>query len=206
MKNYNNNMVEVSGEIKSEIKFDHEIYGEKFYKFLIGTKRNSGYVDVIPVTVSERVISPEEISEGDSVYISGQFRSYNQYLDGKHKLGLTIFAKVIEKTDADAKDKNEIELVGFLCKEPSFRQTPFGREIADIIFAVNRSYNKSDYIPCILWGRNARYCQDLAVGTKMTLNGRIQSRSYQKNLPDGTVTEKTAYEVSVSRFCIENVI
>jgi len=192
------NTATVSGKVCSEVTFSHEVYGEGFYSFFVEVPRLSDTSDKIPVTISERLINPEEINEGMYFTISGQFRSYNNYTDTGSKLLLTLFARDIEVCDEDEiKLPNEIQLTGFICKAPVYRHTPFGREIADILLAVNRSYNKSDYIPCIAWGRNARFCQGLEVGSKIHLTGRIQSREYKKRINEDEFITKTAYEISV---------
>ncbi len=203
-----NNYLTLVGKVTSEKTFSHEIYGERFYSFDLSIPRLSGNADIIPVTVSERLINDEMMQIGTKLLIKGQFRSYNSYENEKNKLILTVFAKDIEKieeaneneeTEFAKKDTitNEVVLVGYICKKPIYRQTPFGREIADILLAVNRAYNKSDYIPSIAWGRNAKFCQNLEVGTEVKIVGRIQSRNYEKKYEDGSVVKKVAYEVSI---------
>lgn len=201
-----NNIVEIGGILSSDIEFSHEVYGEKFYKFFIETKRLSNSTDSIPVIVSERLIKLEELNKGDILHIRGQFRSYNKQIQNmKSKLILSIFAKEIEKTeDESICTLNEATFLGYICKPPIYRKTPLGREISDILIAVNRSYKKSDYIPCILWGRNAKFCESLDIGAYVNLSGRIQSRKYEKKYADGTVEEKVAYELSVSKFFLAN--
>ena len=198
-----NNHLLLVGKVASEKTFSHEVYGEKFYSFDLEVPRLSETSDIIPVTISERLIE-QELSIGKKVIIEGQFRSYNGYENEKNKLVLTVFAKEITfKPDDDELEvskehvSNEVVLTGYICKKPIYRQTPFKREIADILLAVNRAYNKSDYIPCIAWGRNARFCQNIEVGTEVKVVGRVQSRGYEKKLEDGTVLNKVAYEVSI---------
>lgn len=202
MENYmDNNNVEIGGEIIEEPEFSHEIYDEKFYKFSIKTKRLSEYEDILPVIISERLVNLNDIKVGSIVKIFGQFRSYNLQTETRNKLVLSIFVKDIEFTDDETiLTTNDANFIGYICKEPVYRKTPLGREIADVLVAINRTYRKSDYIPCILWGRNAKYCETLNVGDLVKLNGRIQSRSYEKKLDNGEVLKKTAYEVSVSKF------
>lgn len=202
MENYmDNNNVEIGGEIIEEPEFSHEIYDEKFYKFSIKTKRLSEYEDILPVIISERLVNLNDIKVGAIVKIFGQFRSYNLQTETRNKLVLSIFVKDIEFTDDETiLTTNDANFIGYICKEPVYRKTPLGREIADVLVAINRTYRKSDYIPCILWGRNAKYCETLKVGDLVKLNGRIQSRSYEKKLENGEVLKKTAYEVSVSKF------
>ncbi len=195
-----NNKVIISGEIVTEAEFSHEVYGEGFYEMNVLVKRLSGQGDILPITVSERLIENKKLKIGDVITCLGQFRSYNKLVDGKSKLMLTVFVREIIDNNA-VKNPNIIVLSGYICKPPIYRTTPFNREIADILLAVNRSYNKSDYIPCIAWGRNARFAKNLDVGEKIVISGRIQSREYQKRLTDEDVKIMTAYEVSVSKLC-----
>ena len=203
-----NNYLTLVGKVTGEKKFSHEIYGERFYIFNLSIPRLSGNADIIPITVSERLIKEDTLQEGKKLLIKGQFRSYNSYENEKNRLILTVFAKDVmeveenedeEENEMVRKDTitNEVVLVGYICKKPIYRQTPFGREISDLLLAVNRAYNKSDYIPCIAWGRNARFCQNLEVGTRVKIVGRVQSRNYDKKLEDGTVETRVAYEVSI---------
>ena len=203
-----NNYLTLVGKVTGEKNFSHEIYGERFYVFNLEISRLSGNADIIPITVSERLATDEMLTAGKKLLVKGQFRSYNSYENEKNRLILTVFAKdVIEVEESEQEEENEIVkkdtitnevvLVGYICKAPIYRQTPFGREIADVLLAVNRAYNKSDYIPTIAWGRNARFCQNLEVGTKVKVVGRVQSRMYEKKHDDGTVENRVAYEVSV---------
>ena len=201
-----NNYLTLVGKVTGEKKFSHEIYRERFYIFNLEIPRLSGNEDIIPITVSERLIGENTLSEGNKLLVKGQFRSYNSYENGKNRLILTVFAKdVLEVKDEEEENEmakkdeitNEVVLIGFICKKPIYRQTPFGREISDLLLAVNRAYNKSDYIPCIAWGRNARFCQNMEVGTEVKITGRVQSRNYEKKLEDGTVQTRVAYEVSI---------
>ena len=203
-----NNYLTLVGKVTGEKKFSHEIYGERFYIFNLSIPRLSGNSDIIPITVSERLIKEDTLQEGNKLLIKGQFRSYNSYENEKNRLILTVFAKDIleveenegeEENDIVRKDiiTNEVVLVGYICKKPIYRQTPFGREISDLLLSVNRAYNKSDYIPCIAWGRNARFCQNLEVGTQVKVVGRVQSRAYEKKHEDGSVETRVAYEVSI---------
>ena len=201
MVNYSeNNIITLAGTIVSEKQFSHEVYGEGFYTFDLEVPRLSENSDIIPVTVSERILG-DNFKVGQKVVIDGQFRSYNNYENEKNKLVLTVFVKDIRELEdgEELQNPNEIILDGFICKKPIYRTTPFGREIADILLAVNRAYNKSDYIPCIAWGRNARFCQNMVVGEKIKIWGRIQSRLYEKKFEDGTSETRRAYEVSVSK-------
>lgn len=204
MESYSeNNFVKLGGVVASGLELSHELYGEKFYKFFMEIDRLSGVKDRIPVIISERLIDEQDFSIGKLIVVEGQYRSYNQVLEsGKSKLILTVFVKEIttEGIDEKVKTLNELTLIGCICKAPIYRKTPLGRDIADVLVAVNRAYNKSDYIPCILWGRNAKFCQGLGIGTNVRLEGRIQAREYEKKYEDGTVETRVAYEVSVSKF------
>ena len=205
-----NNHLLFVGKVTINKKFSHEIYGESFYIFDLEVARLSGNSDIIPITISERLILEKELEIGDKVAIEGQFRSYNSYENEKNRLILTVFAKDIkylseeDEENSSEKVSNEVTLIGYICKKPIYRQTPFGREISDILLAVNRAYNKSDYIPAIAWGRNARFCQNIEVGTKVKITGRVQSRNYEKKFEDGTTQTRTAYEVSISSLEIVN--
>ena len=193
-----NNKVFICGEIITQAVFSHEVYGEGFYEMNVLVKRLSGQGDILPVTISERLIADKSLDVGVTINALGQFRSYNKLVDGKSKLMLTVFVR--ELIDEMAiRNPNSIVLSGYICKPPVYRTTPFNREIADILIAVNRSYNKSDYIPCIAWGRNARFAKNLAVGEKIAISGRIQSREYQKKVADDEIKTLTAYEVSISK-------
>ena len=207
-----NNHLRLVGKVTSEKRFSHEIYGEKFYIFDLSVARLSGNADIIPVTISERLLTNQDLAIGTNLQIDGQFRSYNSYDNEKNRLILTVFVKDIQFLEENEEDEearrenvsNEVILDGYICKKPIYRKTPFGREISDILLAVNRAYNKSDYIPCIAWGRNARFCENVAVGTEVRIIGRVQSREYEKKYEDGTVEKRVAYEVSVSSLEIAN--
>ena len=192
------NKVFISGEIVSETEFSHEVYGESFYETSVLVKRLSGQNDILPITISERLITDKKLKKGSVINAFGQFRSYNKLVDGKSKLMLTVFVREV-LDELDVKNPNAIMLVGYLCKQPVYRTTPFNREIADLLIAVNRSYNKSDYIPCIAWGRNARFAKRLNVGEKISIVGRVQSREYQKKMDENKFETFTAYEVSISK-------
>lgn len=199
----NNNRVYLRGKIKNEPVFSHEVFDEKFYEFSLLVPRLSESFDTIPVTISEKLID-KRIKPNSVITIEGQFRSYNKQMDGKSKLVLTVFVRDVIEND-ESVNPNTIELNGFVCKEPIFRTTPFRREICDMLIAVNRAYNKSDYIPCIAWGRNARFVKDIKVGEGVSLVGRIQSREYQKRTSDDEVETKTAYEISITKIvAVEN--
>lgn len=199
MNKVENNKVMIEGEISGELVFSHEVYGEKFYMVDVLARRLSGVPDAIPVTISERLIDVTQSCVGQHVHVFGEFRSYNRRDADKTRLSLSVFAHEIEFIEKLMDDENKIFLDGYICKEPAYRKTPFGREIADLLIAVNRSYGKSDYIPCVAWGRNARYASGLDVGSRIQICGRIQSRQYVKKLDDGHAEERTAYEVSISK-------
>ncbi len=196
---YNN--VKLQGNIISDKIFNHEIFGEKFYKFELEVPRLSDAVDIIPILVSERLLGNDEMKLNTYIYVEGQYRSYNDQNDSNHRLVLMVFVKSYNKINGIdlTMSQNEILLNGFLCKPPVYRTTPLGREIVDMLVAVNRAYNKSDYIPVIAWGRNAKFCKDLKIGQNIIVNGRIQSRQYEKKFPDGTVQKRKAYEVSLNK-------
>ncbi|HHT50466.1 MAG TPA: single-stranded DNA-binding protein [Eubacteriaceae bacterium] len=203
MINNNNdtNKVILEGRIKKDLEYSHSIYGEGFYNTYLEIPRLSENKDILPITISERLIEGLNIGKDDYVFIEGQLRSYNKTVNGNNRLILITFVKEIRILDLDCelKNPNQIFLDGFICKKPIYRSTPFGREITDLLIAVNRPYNKSDYIPCIAWGRNARFAEKLNIGQRMKLWGRIQSREYQKKTPQGEILNKIAYEVSISK-------
>lgn len=196
-----NNKVIIAGTVVSGLSFSHEVYEEIFYTFMLETPRLSEARDVIKITISEKFLAGIGIAEGDRVLIHGQFRSYNNFTSVGNRLVLTVFVKDIRhiEDEDECENPNSIYLNGYICKQPVYRTTPFGREIADMLIAVNRSYNKSDYIPCIAWGRNAKYAQNMRVGENVIIHGRIQSRDYQKKISETEVENKTAYEVSIAK-------
>lgn len=200
-KLFENNQVTMMGEIVSAFQFSHEVFGEGFYMVELAVSRLSNYSDYIPLMVSERLIDTEQDYTGQFIRVSGQFRSYNRHEEKKNRLVLSVFVRELEFLDEiDENEKtNQIFLDGYICKEPIYRKTPLGREIADVLLAVNRPYGKSDYIPCICWGRNARYADQFEVGTHVQIWGRIQSREYQKKIGEDEYEKRTAYEVSVSK-------
>ncbi|MGI5841844.1 MAG: single-stranded DNA-binding protein [Christensenellales bacterium] len=199
----NNNRVVVAGEVVAKPIFSHETFGEAFYEIQLSVLRLSEKADIIPVVISEKLLADKRFGVGKTICIKGQFRSYNKTENDHSRLVLTVFAREIVEPNSEV-NPNIIEIIGFICKPPIYRTTPFKREICDLLVAVNRSYNKSDYLPCIAWGRNARYLKEVEVGTKIFLVGRIQSREYVKKHEDGTQETKIAYEISVSRVQIEN--
>ena len=194
------NQANMIGFVEDEPLFSHELFGEKFYTFTLRIPRLSGISDHIKIMASDRLMTDFALDVGREIEVVGQFRSYNSYADGENRLILTVFAKDLKiPEETEGKNPNSLYLDGFVCKEPVYRTTPFGREISDLLLAVNRTYNKSDYIPIIAWGRNARYCRSFRVGDRIRIWGRVQSREYQKRLDEETTVTKTAYEVSVSK-------
>ena len=197
----NANKVLLSGKIVTEPVYSHSVYGEAFYEMMLAVPRLSSHEDILPITISERLMTDREIGAGSFICAEGQFRSYNKIEYGKSRLMLTVFVR--ELLDAPPVSPNHIELEGYICKPPVYRTTPFKREICDILLAVNRAYNKSDYIPCIAWGRNARFVKSIAVGQKIYITGRIQSREYQKKLSETEFETKTADEISVNKILFD---
>lgn len=196
-----NNQVSVIGEIVSDFRFSHEVFGEGFYMVDVSVNRLSDLVDVIPLMVSERLVDVTKNCMNKQVCVSGQFRSYNRHEGTKNRLVLSIFVREWEIVEDNPEQgrTNQIYLDGFICKAPIYRKTPLGREIADLLVAVNRPYGKSDYIPCIAWGRNARYASTFEVGGRIQIWGRVQSREYVKKISEEEIEKHTAYEVSVSK-------
>ena len=199
-----NNRVCIIGEIVSEFTFSHEVFGEGFYIANVSVNRLSDMVDVIPLMISERLIDVTKDYRGMKIEVAGQFRSYNRHDGTKNKLVLSIFVRELRFLEDDEMPEeqsksNQIFLDGFVCKPPIYRKTPLGREIADVLVAVNRPYGKSDYIPCIAWGRNARFAGGLEVGSHLQVSGRVQSREYTKKIGEDEVERRVAYEVSVSK-------
>lgn len=201
----NNNKVYLYGKVVSNPLFSHEIYGEKFFDINIEVQRLSEQSDIIPVTISERLFNKNAMALNNFVAFKGQFRSYNKIVDGHSKLMLTVFVREVCEPNS-ALNGNVVEIIGYVCKNPIFRTTPFRREICDVLLAVNRAYNKSDYLPCIAWGRNARFVSELEIGQKVFMTGRIQSRQYQKRIDDTRLETRTAFEVSISQISTEDNI
>ena len=196
-----NNKVSVIGEVVSEFTFSHEVFGEGFYIADLAVSRLSDQVDVIPLMISERLLDVSKDYRGMTMEAIGQFRSYNRHEGAKNRLVLSVFVREIHFLEefTDYTKTNQIFLEGYICKEPIYRKTPLGREIADLLLAVNRPYGKSDYIPCICWGRNARYASAFEVGGHVLIWGRIQSREYMKRIGENETEKRVAYEVSVSK-------
>ena len=199
-----NNRVSIIGEVVSEFQFSHEVFGEGFYLVNVSVDRLSDMVDIIPLMISERLIDVTKDYRGMKIEVSGQFRSYNRHEGLKNKLILSIFVRELQFVEEDdmpqeQSKSNQIYLDGYVCKPPIYRKTPLGREIADILIAVNRPYGKSDYIPCIAWGRNTRFASTIEVGGHLQVQGRVQSREYTKKINEEETEKRVAYEVSVSK-------
>ena len=191
-----NNFISLQGIVEGDVSYSHSVLDEEFFKFKLNVSRLSGAVDSLPVTVPKKLLENLQLSDGDRISLTGQLRSYNKYQENRTRLIITAFAKSIEEERAEEDNPNNVILNGYVCKEPTYRKTPFGREITDVIIAVNRAFNRSDYIPTICWGKNALLCRDLPVGTNVLIKGRLQSREYTKrNGEDFEI--RTAYEVSV---------
>jgi primosomal replication protein N len=198
------NQAIVAGEVISEFQFSHEIYGEGFYRLKVKVQRLSSASDEIPLLISDRLVDVSQNYIGQKLEAKGQFRSYNKHEDEKNHLILSLFVRELEWIDSyENRKPNYIMLDGYVCKEPIYRMTPLGREICDILLAVNRAYGKSDYIPCICWGRNARFAGNLEVGSHIQVLGRIQSRKYQKKVGESEIISRTAYEISVNKLEIK---
>lgn len=198
------NKVSLYGKVESPLVYSHTLYGEVFFEFIISVSRLSGQIDMIPVTVGERLLANKMITLGDMVFINGQLRSYNKIENNRSKLKLTVFAKNFLDEETPCSNPNSVELIGYLCKEPVYRNTPLNREICDLIIAVNREFNKSDYIPAIVWGRNARFCRSLNIGMEIHAVGRIQSRQYLKKFSETESKTLIAYEFSISKLEVIN--
>ena len=196
-----NNKVRIIGEIVSGFTFIHKVFGEGFYMVDVAVRRLSGQMDILPLIVSERLLDVHQDYLGSTIETLGQFRSYNRHEGVKNRLMLSIFVREVHFMEefTDYTKTNQIFLDGYICKPPIYRKTPLGREIADILLAVNRPYGKSDYIPCISWGRNARYASGLEVGEKVSIWGRVQSREYTKKLTETECEKRIAYEVSINK-------
>ncbi|MGI5877346.1 MAG: single-stranded DNA-binding protein [Christensenellales bacterium] len=199
---YDHNRILLQGVVAESPEISHALFEERFFKMMLDVARLSGNIDTIPVTVPERLLKSRPVGLGDRVVVRGQVRSYNRMEEGKNRLILTAFARYLGPPEPDIVNPNDVMLDGFLCRVPNYRTTPFGREIADLLVAVNRPYGKSDYIPVIAWGHIARKAQTLDVGSHIIISGRLQSREYQKKLDDETVVNRVAYEVSVTELLL----
>lgn len=203
VKEIKNNNVQIIGVAVSDFEYDHTIMGESFYKIMVEVSRLSNRVDMLPVVVSERLVDVNASVIGIPVTVKGQFRSYNKHESNANRLILYVFAREFECSEDNViisdSGNNTISLEGYICKPPIYRKTPFGREITDILLAVNRTYGKCDYIPCICWGRNAIYVSGLEIGQRLEVCGRVQSREYSKKISESEFENRTAFEVSVNR-------
>lgn len=200
-KVFDNNQVSIAGVVDGGFTFSHQVFGEGFYILNVMVNRLSDSYDIIPLMISERLIDVKQDYSGKYIEVAGQFRSYNRHEDSKNRLVLSVFVREVTVCEEgyESQKPNYIFLDGYICKQPIYRKTPLGREIADILLAVNRPYGKSDYIPCICWGRNARYAEKFPVGGHVQIWGRIQSREYQKKISETDFEKRVAYEVSVSK-------
>lgn len=195
-----NNVITLTGTVETPAQYSHSVLDENFYTFMLKVPRLSENDDILPVTISERQLDEQLIAPGNRIKVKGQLRSYNKYTQAKTRLILTVFAKGIAPAFVEDSDNpNEIFINGFICKAPIYRRTPFGREITDLIVAVNRAFNRSDYIPAIAWGKNAVYSENLEVGSNVMLWGRLQSRNYNKRISDEETETRTAYELSITK-------
>jgi single-stranded DNA-binding protein len=202
-----NNQVTIIGEVVKDFEYSHEVFGEGFYLLEVAVKRLSTSSDIIPLMISERLMNVKDSYVGKIIEVTGQFRSYNRHEENHNRLVLSVFVREVRLLDEydDDNNPNQIVLDGYICKQPVYRKTPLGREIADILLAVNRPYGKSDYIPCICWGRNARFAQKFEVGGHLKIWGRIQSREYQKKISEEDYEKRVAFEVSVSKMEYEQL-
>lgn len=200
-KVFDNNQVNIAGEVVSDFVFSHDVFGEGFYILEVSVNRLSNSFDIIPLMISERLMDVKQDYKGHYIEVTGQFRSYNRHEDSKNRLVLSVFVREVKVAEEgyESPKPNAVFLDGYICKSPIYRKTPLGREIADILLAVNRPYGKSDYIPCICWGRNARFAENFCVGGHIQIWGRIQSREYQKKISETEFEKRIAYEVSVSK-------
>ena len=188
------NHIDLIGSLASAPQFSHDNHGRRFFSFFLEVERLSATIDRLPVLASEQLLRATTVQEGDSLHITGQIRSFNSRTPGRHRLIISVLAE--QMSVCSEPHDNLTALTGVICKEPVYRRTPLGREICDVMLAVNRPYRRADYIPCILWGRTAQEAAAFPVGTTLTLTGRLQSRDYLKLL--GSESEqRTAYEVSV---------
>ncbi len=194
-----NNIITLKGIVETEPIYSHTVVEEKFYSFILRVPRLSETEDLLPITISEELFDPSLIELGKMIKVKGQLRSYNKYTESRTRLILTVFAKDVLIPEEDDENPNEIFVNGFICKEPVYRKTPFGREITDLIIAVNRAFNRSDYIPAIAWGKNAVYSENLEVGSNVLLWGRLQSRNYNKRLSENEIETRIAYELSITK-------
>lgn len=197
-----NNRATIVGKPKSDFVYSHTVYGEQFYELKMAVKRFSGIEDEVLVLVSERMVDVSQPLDAEQyIWVEGGYRSHNSHESTRSRLILTLFAQKFEIASEipEGGKNNRIALDGYVCKEPIYRKTPLGREIADVLIAVNRNYGKSDYIPCIFWGRNARFASKFEIGSHIQIEGRIQSREYVKKLSETEAERRIAYEVSVGK-------
>lgn len=188
------NQVRLCGTMETAPGFSHENHGRQFYSFVLGVERLSGTVDRLRILADLELLEQADCAWGERVLVTGQIRSYNQISDTGRHLIISVYANGLELTD-EAPD-NQVQLTGVLCRDPVYRRTPLGREICDGMLAVSRPCRRTDYLPCIFWGRTAREMARLTSGARISLTGRLQSREYTKLLEDGSSLRRTAYEIS----------
>lgn len=187
------NQIVLRGNLQNLPEFSHENHGKRFYRFVLEVPRLSGAVDILPIVAQESVLNSMDLSAGEMLTVRGQIRSHNSRSDGVRHLLIFVFAMEITVEDGDP--VNEVTIEGPLCKEPTYRRTPLGREICDVMLAVPRAFRRADYLPCILWGRTAQEASQCHTRDRIRICGRLQSRVYTKLTPDGP-SERTAYEIS----------
>ena len=190
---YSVNQITIRGSLHTLPHFSHENHGKRFYRFFLEVPRLSGAVDILPVVASEQVLSRMDLSGGEMLTVVGQIRSHNSRTDGVRHLLIFVFAQSILCEDGEP--INDVLLQGPLCKDPTYRRTPLGREICDVMLAVGRGFKRADYLPCILWGRIAQEISQCRTRDIIQISGRLQSRVYTKVTEDGP-QERTAYEIS----------
>ena len=190
---YTANRITLRGSLAELPAFSHENHDKRFHRFILEVERLSGAVDLLPVIVSEEVLCTMDLSGGSMLEITGQIRSFNSRAATGRKLVISVYAETLTAVEGEA--VNDVALTGVICKPPVYRRTPLGREICDVMLAVNRPYRRTDYIPCIFWGRTATAVRQAQVGQSVALTGRLQSREYIKILEQGS-EQRTAYEVS----------
>ena len=190
---YTANRAVLRGMLAELPVFSHENHDKKFFRFLLEVQRLSGAVDILPVIASEEALCAMDLSGGSMIEVTGQVRSFNSRAATGRKLIISVYAETVEAVEGEA--VNDVSLTGVICKPPVYRRTPLGREICDIMLAVNRPYRRTDYIPCIFWGKTAALVRQAQVGHTVGLTGRLQSREYIKMLDEGS-EQRTAYEVS----------
>ena len=187
------NQILLRGELDTLPAFSHESHGRRFYSFTLAVERLSGTMDLLHCVAAEELVQALDPSGGEMVELIGQVRSFNNRSGAGRRLVISAYAEQLRTCDDEP--ANEVILCGSICRQPIFRRTPLGREICDLMLAVNRPYRRADYLPCILWGHTAQHCANFPVGTTLQLTGRLQSRTYVKQLETGS-EQRVAYEIS----------